>query len=64
MSARMWIWNKLKITLEMIKFEHTVFALAVRSDWSTACEPRSSDGTPDRLDSGCNGWSPQRGNGL
>src|SRR3977135_953027 len=27
MSGRMWIWNKLKITLEMIKFEHTVFAL-------------------------------------
>ncbi|HLQ78735.1 MAG TPA: UbiA-like polyprenyltransferase [Terriglobia bacterium] len=27
MSAFMWIWRKLKITLEMIKFEHTVFAL-------------------------------------
>jgi 4-hydroxybenzoate polyprenyltransferase len=27
MSDPMWIWNKLKITLEMIKFEHTVFAL-------------------------------------
>jgi 4-hydroxybenzoate polyprenyltransferase len=27
MGARMRIWNKLKITLEMIKFEHTIFAL-------------------------------------
>lgn len=27
MGAPMWIWKKLKITLEMIKFEHTVFAL-------------------------------------
>src|SRR5882672_5386758 len=27
MGALMWIWNKLKITLEMIKFEHTIFAL-------------------------------------
>src|SRR6187455_1037584 len=26
-AARMWIWQKLKITLEMIKFEHTIFAL-------------------------------------
>jgi len=27
MSGFMWLWRKLKITLEMIKFEHTVFAL-------------------------------------
>ena len=27
MGSRMWMWNKLKITLEMIKFEHTIFAL-------------------------------------
>jgi 4-hydroxybenzoate polyprenyltransferase len=27
MGARMPMWNKLKITLEMIKFEHTIFAL-------------------------------------
>ena len=26
-GAHMWIWDKLKITLEMIKFEHTIFAL-------------------------------------